>query len=227
MAQSPEIKDLAAALAKAQSKIKGAVKDSNNPFFNSQYADLASVWDACREQLTTNGLAVTQAMDVHSDGKTAVIITTLMHVSGQWTNSMLPIVTEKNTPQGIGSAITYMRRYALAALVGVPQIDDDAEAATDRRPVAARPATNTPPVQPAQTKPAAAPKGVGAVCYLCGAELVSSKSGKGFYCPNFKDGKGEHTLISATQVSALKAEQDAQGAFNSEVGSTFNESDVK
>jgi hypothetical protein len=128
--QSESIAALAAALSKAQADITGALKDSSNPFFKSKYADLASCWDACRKQLAANNLAVIQTTEVTESG--TVLVTTLAHSSGEWMRGTLPVVTKDNGPQAQGSGITYARRYALAAIVGLAQIDDDAEAAQAR-----------------------------------------------------------------------------------------------
>ena len=128
--QSESIAALAAALSKAQADITGALKDSSNPFFKSKYADLASCWDACRKQLAANGLCVIQTTGMTDAG--LVLVTTLAHSSGEWILGHLPIVTKDNGPQAQGSGITYARRYALAAIVGLAQIDDDAEAAQAR-----------------------------------------------------------------------------------------------
>ena len=128
--QSESIAALAAALSKAQGDITGALKDSSNPFFKSKYADLASCWDACRAQLSENGLAVIQTTDIIADRP--VLVTTLAHSSGEWIKSITPILTKDDSPQAQGSGITYARRYALAAIVGLAQIDDDAEAAQGR-----------------------------------------------------------------------------------------------
>lgn len=129
MNQSEQINELAAALSKAQSQIGPAIKDSVNPFFKSKYADLSSVWSACREALTKHGLSVIQTTDM-KDGQ-MILITTLLHGSGQWIRSSLPILSQKQDAQSIGSAITYMRRYSLAAMVGVTcDDDDDGNAAT-------------------------------------------------------------------------------------------------
>jgi hypothetical protein len=128
--QSETIGALAAALSKAQAGITGALKDSANPFFKSKYADLASCWDACRRQLTENGLAVVQTIRTENDE--SLLVTTLAHSSGEWIRSELPIRAKDASPQAQGSAITYARRYALAAIVGLAQIDDDAEAAQGR-----------------------------------------------------------------------------------------------
>ena len=143
--QSESIGALAAALAKAQGIMLGAAKDAANPFFKSSYADLASVWAACRAPLAANGLSVIQTTGIDADGR-AQLITTLAHSSGEWISGHYPVRPVKDDPQGLGSAITYARRYALSAMVGIAPEDDDAEAAMDRnakpasKPVA-RPAT--------------------------------------------------------------------------------------
>jgi hypothetical protein len=130
MNQSESIAALAAALSKAQSAITGALKDSANPFFKSRYADLASCWDACRSQLAANNLAVIQTTEVTEAG--LVLVTTLAHSSGEWMRGVLPVAVKDNGPQAQGSGLTYARRYALAAIVGLAQIDDDGEAAQAR-----------------------------------------------------------------------------------------------
>ena len=129
MNKSETISKLAMALAKAQAKIKGAVKDSENPFFKSKYADLESVWGAIREPFTSNGLSVTQLTNSETtDG--VVIETVLMHESGEWISSHLLMKPVKNDPQGVGSAITYGRRYGLQAIAGVCPEDDDGNKAS-------------------------------------------------------------------------------------------------
>jgi hypothetical protein len=131
MRTSDQINELAGALAKAQGAIKGAVKDSLNPHFKNKYADLASVWDACRAQLASNGLSVVQCLGSEEGG--VRITTTLLHASGQWISDDL-IMPAGATPQTAGSAITYGRRYGLAAMVGVAPEDDDANAASNAAP---------------------------------------------------------------------------------------------
>lgn len=126
--RSEEIGKLAEALAKAQAGIRFAVKDATNPHFKSKYADLAAVWEACREPLSTNGLSVAQFPS--AEGAKVTLTTVLMHSSGQWISQDLTMTAAQNTPQGIGSAITYARRYALSAVVGIAQDDDDGNAAT-------------------------------------------------------------------------------------------------
>lgn len=132
MNKSEHINELAAALAAAQAAMKGAVRDSQNPFFRSAYADLQSVWEACREPLAKNGLCVIQT--AANDGEKIAVETILAHKSGQWVSSSLSAAPAKSDAQGIGSLVSYLRRYALAAMVGVYQCDDDGEAAVGRPP---------------------------------------------------------------------------------------------
>jgi hypothetical protein len=120
--------NLFAALSKAQADITGAVKDSSNPFFKSKYADLAACLDAVRGPLAKNELCVIQTTSNESGSVT--VITTLGHSSGEWMTGQLTMTPEKAGPQAFGACITYARRYALAAITGLAQIDDDAEAAT-------------------------------------------------------------------------------------------------
>ena len=127
MKTSEQIHELAAALAKAQGAMESAKKDSANPFFKSLYADLASVVAAIRKPLSDHGLAYVQATD-QTDAGGIVVETRLMHASGQWIESRLTMFPTKSDPQGIGSIITYARRYALQAIVGVPADDDDGNA---------------------------------------------------------------------------------------------------
>lgn len=129
--QSDQINELIEALSKAQGEIVGAVKDSKNPFFKSSYADLASVMEAIRVPFSMNGLAYVQTTEADDTG--VAVTTTLAHKSGQWMRGKLRMMPKDATPQGIGSCITYARRYALAAIAGVAQIDDDAEGAMGRK----------------------------------------------------------------------------------------------
>ena len=130
MKKSDTIGKIAVALCLAQKEIKGAIKDSSNPFFKSTYADLASVWEAIRKPLTDHGLSIAQLTDEHPEG--VVIETILMHESGEWISGRLYMKPIKNDPQGIGSAITYGRRYGLQAITGVCPEDDDGNKASGR-----------------------------------------------------------------------------------------------
>lgn len=130
MQTSEQIHEIAGALAKAQGAIAGASKDSANPFFKSKYADLASVWDACRGPLSENGIAIIQSPS--AEGAAVTVSTLMVHTSGQWIRNTLTVSAKEDTPQAIGSAITYLRRYVLQSLAGVAPEDDDAEAAHGR-----------------------------------------------------------------------------------------------
>ena len=139
MNQSESIAKLATALSIVQGKLSHAKKDSANPFFKSKYADLESVWDACRDLLAANGLSVIQLPGetivtvVANERETVIaemsLTTILAHSSGEWISQQMSLPMSKVDAQGAGSALTYMRRYALAAVVGVVQADDDANAA--------------------------------------------------------------------------------------------------
>lgn len=125
--QSEQLNELLTALAKAQGEICSASKDSNNPFYKSKYADLNSVWNACREPLSKNGLSVIQTIN-HTETGDIFLVTMLGHASGQWVKSFIPLKVNQgkgNPLHDLGSCITYLRRYALAALVGVAPDDDD------------------------------------------------------------------------------------------------------
>ena len=133
MQHSDQINEIASALAKAQGQIGAAEKNASNPFFQSRYATLAAVWQACRTPLSDNGLAIVQGAVMGVGEAPSVIVHTLMvHASGQWFATELAMEPKDRTPQAIGSCLSYARRYALAALVGVYQADDDAETAQGR-----------------------------------------------------------------------------------------------
>lgn len=130
MNRSETIGKLAEALSKAQAEMEGAKKGATNPHFNRKYADLASVWDACRGPLTANNLAVAQLMQKAEDTNSVCVVTTLIHSSGEWISGELNVPVAKRDPQGFGSAITYARRYTLMAMVGIAPEDDDGNAAS-------------------------------------------------------------------------------------------------
>jgi len=132
MAHSQSVGTIAAALAKAQGEMAGAAKDSKNPHFNSKYADLASIAEACRVPLAKNEIAHVQSGS--ADGNVVKMTTLLVHSSGEWIESdPLQVVARDGAPQAVGSCLTYLRRYQLAAMVGIAPEDDDAEAAEGRK----------------------------------------------------------------------------------------------
>ncbi len=158
--QPPGLALLYAALAKAQGEISSAEKGAENAHFHSKYSTLADVWAACREPLSANGLAVIQRART-SEGCVEVE-TTLAHSSGQAISETLTIRVGggNNHAHAVGSAITYARRFALAAMVGVaPGEDDDGNAVGNtKEPPPREPSTRTRTRRPpADSKPAAEP----------------------------------------------------------------------
>jgi hypothetical protein len=134
MNKSESIANLATALAMAQMNIKGAIKDSNNPFFKSKYADLSSVVEAIRPAFGQCGLSYIQRVEP-SDKDEVRVETILLHASGEWLScGVLNLPVSKADAQGYGSALTYARRYSLAAACGVAPEDDDGNAATKASP---------------------------------------------------------------------------------------------
>jgi hypothetical protein len=130
--RSAEIAKIAAALCKAQAAMGGAKKDSTNPHFKNAYADLASIWEAVRKPLTDNGLAVVQFPRTVGNG--VEVETMLVHASGEYMRDVLWLPVLKMDAQGVGSAITYGRRYALMSVTGIAPIDDDGNAASEHKP---------------------------------------------------------------------------------------------
>src|SRR5512135_1896125 len=131
MKTSDSIKELATALAKAQAAMGGAHKDSTNPAFNSKYADLSSVVDAIKPHLTTNGIAYMQFVRTTERDEVGVE-TILMHSSGEFiAGDAFYLPVSKANAHGFGSALTYARRYSLAAACGLKADDDDGNAASN------------------------------------------------------------------------------------------------
>ena len=138
------MKNLYAALVKAQSQIKNAVKDSVNPHFKNRYADLESVWDAVRDALHRNDLAVLQLTDLDASGA-PVLITRVIHTSGEHVEGRYPLVCKDPTDaQKLGSSMSYARRYSLSAMLGVIQSDDDGNGASAQPAKTAAQATPAP-----------------------------------------------------------------------------------
>lgn len=143
--RSSDLKDLFAALAKAQAEMKVAGRNSENPYFKSSYASLADIVKASRPFLTKNGLSVIQQVMPNDNGQN-ILHTILAHASGQWIETRMNIAPAKNDIQSIASYITYLRRYSYAAICGVvDDEDDDGEQsmATERETFAKGTALNT------------------------------------------------------------------------------------
>lgn len=126
--QGNNLGKIATALAKAQSEMEAASKDKKNPFFKSNYADLASVFNACRAALNNNGIAISQPIETR--GERMFVVTLLIHgESGEFIRSEMMLPNQLD-PQKIGSAITYFRRYSLMSVAGVATDDDDGNEAS-------------------------------------------------------------------------------------------------
>ena len=136
MFASESIDQLATALALAQGEVENASKTSSNPHFRSRYADLAEIINTVRPVFSKHGLAVVQSPS-YAEGLVSVT-TLLTHKSGQWIKDVASAPASKLDAQGVGSAVTYLRRYSLAAFAGIAQEDDDGNAAS------AKPRNNTP-----------------------------------------------------------------------------------
>lgn len=131
MNKSEQINELAAALATVQGQLAAVPMNCDNPFFKSKYADLQALWDAIREPMSKAGLSVVQL------GEGEGLTTILAHKSGQWIAGTMKVTPVKADPQAYGSALTYSRRYGLAAILGlVGDSDDDGNAGseTDKNP---------------------------------------------------------------------------------------------
>lgn len=128
------IGNLFAALAKARKSFKPVLKSSQNPFFKSKYADLAEVIDATKDGLSDNELAIVQPPCFRRSDGTVEIYTFMGHSSGEWIKSILDMPVTKLDPQGVGSAITYGRRYSYSGMVSVAsEVDDDGNSASGKK----------------------------------------------------------------------------------------------
>lgn len=124
MDRSESIENLAKAFVKFQAEVTNPANTADNPFFKSRYAPLNEVLNLVRPILTKYGLAVIQ--NPSTQGESVTVTTIIIHESGEWIKlDPLTLKADKNTAQGVGSAITYARRYALSAALGISSEDDD------------------------------------------------------------------------------------------------------
>jgi len=134
MIKSESIKNLSAALAKAQAALQNAKNTANNPFYKSKYAPLGDVLDLIRPVLADNSLAIIQYPS-SEDGKTISVHTMLTHESGEYIDfDPLTLTAEKITPQGAGAAITYGRRYSVSGIFNIASEDDDDGNSLEKKP---------------------------------------------------------------------------------------------
>lgn len=177
---SSSIGKLTEALSKAQAKFDKVLKDSENPAYRSKYADLATVIEATRPHLAAEGLAIIQMPHARfgdEDAKELTLTTLMAHSSGEWISSDLTLpamMRERFDAQSVGSAITYSRRYALAAMTGVAQEDDDGQKAVG---AGSKEAANA--VAGQKLRAAAAKKGDNAVAFTEWKEGWIALSGGG------------------------------------------------
>ncbi len=130
MKTSDSLINISKAMAEAQKKISHATKDSKNPHFKNDYASLESVINASKESLLEHGIFVIQSVSEKS------LVTRLQHTSGEFFESSLDLLLSKQDMQGLGSAITYARRYSLASMLNISQADDDGNEASKPAPQA-------------------------------------------------------------------------------------------
>lgn len=123
MNKSESIGKLAESMSKAQASLKSAPFNRVNPHFKNRYADLTSVIDTARKPLSENGLTFMQF--VSCSGPVVSVETVIAHSSGEWISGTLSLTASKPDPQGVGSAITYAKRYGLCAALGISADDDD------------------------------------------------------------------------------------------------------
>lgn len=181
--QSEKINELAVSLVKTQGELQKASKDKKNQFFGSNYATLESVIDASRDALVKNDLAMVQ-QTTHTEIGSTVLVTTLLHSSGQWMRGYYPIHAVKTDPQGQGSAMTYARRYAYASMIGLVQEDDDGESAMKREVKKHLVDDNKEPIKSGNEKPKIEPvSDLVMPCEVHGVEMqeYKSRSGKNFF----------------------------------------------
>lgn len=159
---SETISNLAKAMLKVQHALAPATKDGENPYAKSKYATLASVMAVCRQPLCENGIWLAQYPVPSCDGHIG-LLTRLVHTeSGEFQETILNMPLTKNDAQGVGSALTYARRYAICTILGIVTEDDDGNGASgrtgnDSRPQGPRPPQHQRPPQqqrPQQTQPA-------------------------------------------------------------------------
>jgi hypothetical protein len=132
MNKSETLSKLAPALVKAQSAMAGATKSAANPFFKSKYANLEEVIRVVKTAFGEQGLSFVQ-FPISGEG-TAGVETIIMHESGEFISNEFLLKCSKSDPQGMGSAITYARRYGLQSACGIPSEDDDGNAASAPAP---------------------------------------------------------------------------------------------
>lgn len=169
MTQSESIDKLLPAFVAFQSDMPSVPKDAVNPHFRSKYASLGAITEATRPHLAKHGLAVTQSL-VWRDG-VQLLVTRVIHASGQWMqDGGYALNPTKNDPQGMGSAVTYARRYTLGATLGIVTEDDDdgnAASAPRSQPIK-QTATDLPPLNATNADGTLNSKGLESASFIAG-----------------------------------------------------------
>jgi len=206
MEHSDKLDEIGPALAKAQGEFPAVNPDADGQAGGGRYryATLGHVFQTVRPTLAANGLSVTQSIEPTDSGITAH--THLLHESGQWIRGSAPVPVEKDTAQGVGSAITYARRYGLSALLGIAVDDDDDGAdATARPPKRQQRSSSAPatgPTKPQQNMFYAITKSLN----MDEDQIAAGLKHRGYSCKFL-----ELTKKQASEVlDALKEKQDAQ-----------------
>jgi len=197
-------------LAAAQAEFHPAIKDADNPFFKSKYADLSAVWEACKEAIAKNNLFVSQQPGWCNEANCWVIRTKIYNDAGEFIEGVSPIITAKqNDPQSFGAAMTYTRRYGLAATLGIVVDDDDAEGAMNRNPKPAartNPAPTTQTVQHGQEAPVQVDTSTGEVIKYASAKQKEEIM-RLLNNPCIERGEKTKMLLNINKISEEKAAQ--------------------
>jgi hypothetical protein len=125
LTSSETIGAIAPALIKAQSQMQGISKEGKNPAFKSKYVTLDSILDTLRPILTSNGLMLTQGSQQPETMQTVTVESRIIHTSGEWISTTVTIPVTKPDAHGLGSALTYGRRYSVSALLAISADEDD------------------------------------------------------------------------------------------------------
>jgi hypothetical protein len=125
LTSSENIGAIAPALIKAQSQMQGISKEGKNPAFKSKYVTLDSILDTLRPILTSNGLMLTQGSQQPETMQSVTVESRIIHTSGEWISTTVTIPVTKPDAHGLGSALTYGRRYSVSALLAISADEDD------------------------------------------------------------------------------------------------------
>jgi hypothetical protein len=215
MIQSETIGKLAEALARAQAVIENAKKESDNPFFKSKYADLSSIWEACRKPLTDNGLSIVQSPVFLTEHPDMVgLDTRLCHSSGEWLEGRIVMKPVKSDPQSYGSCLTYLRRYSLQSFISIcAEVDDDGNAATGKKTNTKHDGAKQPndiPDTIGQTPEENSPRG-NVASQNAKSVLISDKQRKRFYTIAKESGKTDEEIKAfLREITGSESTRDIQ-----------------